>query len=173
VRVGGAGSTIPLQAARGAGAGADLVIVWGSRNDPYAAAPPAEVHARAVDTYRMLRLACPAAPLLVCGPQWGATEPPGDLVATRNAVADAATSAGATFLDPSRWFIDRDDLMLPDGIHPTAAGHAHAAELLSPELSALLAPPAGPDLEPAAGWGTPLAVPAATIPPGSLPSGYE
>lgn len=155
--------TFPAQAARGAGAGAGVVLVWGSLNDSYQGHSPAEVGAAAATTYALLTRLCPAAPLVVAGPQWGAAPPPPSLLASSEAVRAAATVAGATFLDPSRWLADRADLILPDGLHPDPGGHALIADLLTPEVLYALAARTPPELPHGeeGGWPAPVTVGAA------------
>jgi lysophospholipase L1-like esterase len=158
----------PAQAARGVGAGAHLVLVWGSLNDPNQGHTADETAAGAAATYALLRRLCPAAPLIVAGPQWGADPPPPELYAAREAVRAAAADAGATFLDPSGWLAGRPDLVLPDGLHPNPAGHALIADRITPELLVALAEPI-PDLgapwDDGTGWVAPYAIgSAATLP---------
>lgn len=131
----------PAQAAQGAGAGADAVIVFGSLNDPADGRTPEEVGDGAATTFDLIGRLCPGAPLIVCGPQWGALPIPPELLAARDAVADAAHQAGALFVDVSRWLQGRPDLILPDGFHPNPGGHALLADRLTPEVLFALAVP--------------------------------
>jgi lysophospholipase L1-like esterase len=134
--------TFPAQAAQGTGAAAAAVLVLGSLNDPVQGHTPDEVRAAAATTYALIRRLCPAAPLLVVGPQWGALPLTPALLAARDAVRDTAAAAGADYLDPSSWFTGRPDLILPDGYHPTPAGHAVLADRLEHDVAlALFAPP--------------------------------
>ena len=52
-------------------------------------------------------------------------------------------STGAVFVDPiaEAWFIDRPDLIGPDGIHPTNAGHAYVADKIAPLIAQPLQSP--------------------------------
>lgn len=78
---------------------ADVTIVFGSRNDYLV--PPAEITAAATRTLETIRAAAPETQLLVIGPAWtDAAVPPG-LLPVRDAVREAATAAGATFIAPS------------------------------------------------------------------------
>jgi phospholipase/lecithinase/hemolysin len=131
----------PAQAAQGTGAGADVVIVFGSLNDPLQGHTPDEVRAAAATTYGLIGRLCVGAPLLVVGPQWGALPLTPALLATRDAVAAAAAAAGADYIDPSSWFAGRPDLMLND-YHPTPDGHAIIADRVGHDVGlALFAPP--------------------------------
>lgn len=150
VRVGGGnGSSIAMQAARGAGAGADTVLVWGSVNDRHADAPPLDVFTAATITYSYLTRACPGADLFVCGPQHNSADPPPPLsYEHRDAVRAAAATAGARFIDPLGWFLGRPSLLDSTG-HPLPAGHELITQHLLPDLVwALAARPSGPDSTP-------------------------
>lgn len=134
--------TFPGQAAQGTGTGADVVVVFGSLNDPIQGHSADEVRAAATVTYGLVRRLCPDAQLLVAGPQWPATAPTPALLAVRDALADAAADAAADYVDPSGWLAGRPDLILPDGYHPTPDGHSIIAERLGHDVAlALLAPP--------------------------------
>lgn len=158
VRPGALDSTIPNAAARGAGRGAAAVLIFGGVNDADTGHPPADIAAGATVALGLLRRACPRAPLLLAGPQWGSTPPPARLTAARDALAVAAAQAGAVFLDPLGWFTGRRELMLDDDYHPTPAGHTLIADRLAPELLWALGqvPPASPPPPaPPAGWPAP------------------
>lgn len=131
------GTTIPMQAAQGFGVGADAVIVFGSVNDPGQGFPAPDVGAAAAVTFGLIRRACPGAPLLVVGPQWNADPPPQALVDCRAAVAAAAATVGADFVDPSGWFTGRQELML-DAWHPIPAGHVLVADRLEHDVALAL-----------------------------------
>jgi lysophospholipase L1-like esterase len=131
------GSSFPVQAARGAGVGASLVVVFGSVNDPLLSRTPDEVRDGATVTYGLLRRLCPGAPLLVIGPQWGAAPIPAALLAARDAVRSAAAAAGADFVDPSGWLLGRTDLLL-DANHPNRLGHVLLADRVEHDVALLL-----------------------------------
>lgn len=122
----------PVQAARGTGAGAVAVIVWGSVNDR--TSDPDSVREGAEHTYRLLARSCPGAPILVYGPQWWDTEPTPDLAPTRAAVAAAAEEAGLPYVDTYRWMRGRDDLMDDSGNHPNPEAHRLLADRIAPDL---------------------------------------
>jgi lysophospholipase L1-like esterase len=52
----------------------------------------------------------------------------------RDVLNAAARAAGAAFVDPigDRWFVDRPDLIGPDGVHPNDAGHEYLADKIAP-----------------------------------------
>lgn len=117
---------------------ADVVVVFGSRNDKFL--PVADVKAQAVAVFAAVRSQSPSAELVVVGPAWDDDVPPDELFMTRDAVASAAADAGALFVDPlaEEWLLDRPALIGTDGVHPTDAGHAYLAGLFEPLLRDVL-----------------------------------
>jgi lysophospholipase L1-like esterase len=113
---------------------ADVVIVFGSRNDRFL--PATEVKDQAVAVYDAVRAAAPAAHLVVIGPAWDDDVPPDELFLTRDAVASAAAAAGALFVDPlaDEWLRGHPELIGADGVHPDDRGHAHLAGLVERSL---------------------------------------
>jgi lysophospholipase L1-like esterase len=111
---------------------ADVVVVFGSRNDKFL--PVADVKSQAVAVLEAVRSQSPSAELVVVGPAWDDDIPPDELFMTRDAVASAAAGAGPLFVDPlaGGWLLDRPELIGTDGIHPTDAGHAYLAQLIEP-----------------------------------------
>lgn len=118
---------------------ADVVVVFGSRNDAFL--PPAEVAEQAGAVVAAVRAGSPSAVLVVIGPAWDDDVPPDGLLPTRDAVATAAAEAGAAFVDPlaEGWLRDRPELVGTDGVHPDDDGHAHLAELVAPVVREALA----------------------------------
>jgi lysophospholipase L1-like esterase len=118
---------------------ADVVVVFGSRNDTFL--PVAEVTSQAVAVYHAIRAQSPWAELVVIGPAWDDDLPPDELLRTRDAVASAAADAGAVFVDPliEGWLHERPELIGTDGVHPNNAGHAHLAGLIAPVVHDALA----------------------------------
>lgn len=115
----------------------DVVIVEGSRND----VDPRRSRTAAVATLRRLRANLPHARILVIGPLYSDPQP----VASRpvdDAVAAAADEVPLPYVSAVRraWFTGSAHRFIgSDGVHPTDAGHAYLANLISPELSRLLA----------------------------------
>ncbi|WP_433802230.1 SGNH/GDSL hydrolase family protein [Actinomycetospora sp. CA-084318] len=126
----------PAQLDAALAAGPRLVVVEGSRND--ASSPPDRVGAAATALYRDLRARAPQARLVVIGPIWSDGTQPAPVRAIRDAVRDAATAAGATWIDPvaDGWFARPAGLIGADGIHPTDAGHRLMAERVDAALTA-------------------------------------
>ena len=82
----------------------------------------------------LARATAPGAKLLVIGPPWPTADVPPAVLQIRDVLGMQAGMAGATFIDPiaERWFVDRPDLIAPDGVHPTDAGHDYLAGLIAP-----------------------------------------
>lgn len=161
----GVGWTYPLQVDTRAGAGADAVIVWGSVND--SAQTPAAVQAAASRVYAGVRALCPAAVLLVYGPQWWDTTPWPAMAGLTRAVRDAAQNAGALFVDPLMWMQGRADLIDGTG-HPTQGGHRLLADRIDEDLLFAMGPErasATPSWDGGypAPWTSPYAAAAATL----------
>ncbi len=111
---------------------ADVVVVFGSRNDRMFSA--ADVKSQAVAVYEAIRAQSPAAELVVIGPAWDDDSTPGEMFRIRDAVAAAAADAGALFVDPlaQEWLYDHPELIGLDGVHPNNFGHAYLASRIEP-----------------------------------------
>ncbi|BAX90900.1 Rv0518 family GDSL lipase [Mycobacterium shigaense] len=109
-----------------------LVVFFGSRNDQ--GVDPVLLADRARDTFALARRFAPTARFLVIGPPWPTADVPVPVLQIRDILNTAARSAGAAFVDPigDRWFVDRPDLIGPDGVHPNDEGHAYLAEKIAP-----------------------------------------
>ncbi|NEK57223.1 SGNH/GDSL hydrolase family protein [Geodermatophilus sabuli] len=115
---------------------ADVVIVFGGFNDITLA--PEAVRQDAVATFALIEAAAPQAELLVIGPEWPRQEPTVELYTLRDALADAAREAGATFVDASGWLMGRPELIASDGLHLNEDGHAVFAAQIAPTLAGLI-----------------------------------
>ncbi|MGY1740229.1 MULTISPECIES: SGNH/GDSL hydrolase family protein [unclassified Blastococcus] len=118
---------------------AAITIVFGSRNDLGETVP--SVAAGAAETLDLIRASAPDTAIVVVGPAWSDADVPTALLAHRDAVAAAASSAGATFVDPlaAGWFSDPEGLIAGDGVSPTDAGHRFIADALTPVVEEVLA----------------------------------
>ncbi|MCV7164452.1 SGNH/GDSL hydrolase family protein [Mycobacterium stomatepiae] len=109
-----------------------LVVFFGSRNDE--GSDPGLLAGRARDTFQVARILAPSARFLVIGPPWPTADVPADILQIRDVLNSEARAAGAAFVDPigAHWFVDRPDLIGPDGVHPNDAGHRYMADKIAP-----------------------------------------
>jgi hypothetical protein len=111
-------------------AGADVVVVLGSRDDgPGIADQVAEAGGA---LFADIAEQAPDARLVVIGPIWPEASPPAGARNNRDVLRDAAEAAGATFVDPleEAWFVDEPDLLGADGVYPSDGGHEYLADLV-------------------------------------------
>ncbi len=137
VAAGPSGNTF-ADLAEQAAPGYDLAVFFGSRNDT---ADGSEVEAAAGAAYAAVQATSPDVRLLVIGPPWVDSDPPDDVLESRDALAAASRAVGATFVDPLEegWFGgDAGSLIGSDGVHPTDEGYRYMADLIVPRLSAEL-----------------------------------
>ncbi|MCJ1709216.1 SGNH/GDSL hydrolase family protein [Microbacterium sp. VKM Ac-2923] len=114
--------------------GVDNLVFFGSINDGrlgYQATYDA-----AAATYAAAQIKWPDARILVIGPASPKWPVPAEFTTSRDAVRDAASSAGVAFFDPidARWFEGSPELIGSDGTHPTDAGHAYLAQQMEAVL---------------------------------------
>ena len=109
-----------------------LVVFFGSRNDQVV--DPGLLTERARATFDLARRLAPSARFLVIGPPWPTADVPDSMLQVRDVLNATARAAGAAFVDPigDRWFVDRPDLIGPDGVHPNDAGHEYLADKITP-----------------------------------------
>ncbi|MEE6135404.1 GDSL lipase [Mycobacterium sp. 050128] len=109
-----------------------LVVFFGSRNDQ--GTDPGMLAGRARDTFQVARILAPTARFLVIGPPWPTADVPESVLQIRDVLNSEARAAGAAFVDPigAHWFVDRPDLIGPDGVHPNDAGHRYMADKIAP-----------------------------------------
>jgi hypothetical protein len=75
----------------------------------------------------------PEAKIIVVGPPSYSTAPAPELLGLRDVLKGAARHAGASFVDPiaEDWIAGHvEELIGPDGEHPSAAGHLRLAQLM-------------------------------------------
>lgn len=115
-----------------------LVVFFGSRNDH--GVNPEDLATNARDAFALAHRIAPSARLLVIGPPWPTADVPPDIWQVRDVLSRQAQMAGAMFIDPlvERWFVGPPNLIGPDGVHPTDAGHAYLAERIAPLIAAQL-----------------------------------
>ncbi len=129
------GSIFEDLTARAVKPGDALVVFFGSRNDQ--GADLGLLAEKAGDAFNLARRFAPSARLLVIGPPWPTADVPESILQIRDVLNTAARAAGAAFVDPigDRWFVDRPDLIGPDGVHPNDAGHQYLADNIAPLIS--------------------------------------
>ncbi|UBU14200.1 SGNH/GDSL hydrolase family protein [Nonomuraea gerenzanensis] len=109
----------------------DLLVISGGHNDRRWSAE--RVRGAAASLLAEVRAHWPATRTVVVGPIWMG-EPPKKAYGVRDAVAQAARAGKVTFLDPMRRTWPKEAI-LPDGVHPTLAGHEGLAAWLAAELA--------------------------------------
>ena len=117
---------------------ADIVVLFGSDNDS-AGGPFTSAVESTVD---LVQQRAPKADVVIVGPPVTPAQHGEDLSGIITALQQAATRAGATFVDASNWFTGHTDLLSSDGEHPSAAGENYLgqkfATLLEPLVRARL-----------------------------------
>ncbi|WP_445170813.1 Rv0518 family GDSL lipase [Mycolicibacterium sp. Dal123E01] len=118
-----------------------LVVFFGSRNDQ--PVDLAQYPAVVGQTFQAARRVAPKAKFLVIGPPWPTADPPREVFALRDTLREQARTVGAVFIDPlaEGWFVGHPELIGPDGVHPTDAGHVYMAEKIAPLIRSQLAIP--------------------------------
>ncbi|MER6951733.1 SGNH/GDSL hydrolase family protein [Nonomuraea sp. NPDC000554] len=112
----------------------DVLVVSGGHNDRRWSA--LSVSRAAWQLLRDARARWPSTRVVVVGPIW-LDDAPAKAYAIRDTLARVAAREGVAFLDPlrERWVTgSRAEVMLPDGVHPTFAGHLRLARWLAAEL---------------------------------------
>jgi lysophospholipase L1-like esterase len=109
-----------------------LVVFFGSRNDQ--GVDPGELADKARETFDLARHLARTARFLVIGPPWPTADVPASILQIRDVLNAEARAARATFVDPigDGWFVERPDLIGPDGVHPNDAGHEYLADKIAP-----------------------------------------
>lgn len=134
---GGEGMTFEEQARSSVPPDADVVLVYGSEND--IGEDVAQISSKVEAISAAVRELAPEAKVVFVGPASYDPDVDPDLTAIRDQIAQGAESAGAAFVDPiqEQWIMgDREDLIGPDGDHPSVAGHVY----LSQKFETIVAP---------------------------------
>ncbi len=136
--VGNRGSVFLDLTGRAVRPGVQLVVFYGSRNDQDVRTD--QLTAQVADALRLAKRTAPTARLLVIGPPWPTAEIPAAVLSIRDVLRAQAGAVGARFVDPiaARWFVDQPELIGPDGVHPTDAGHAYMADKIAPLIASEL-----------------------------------
>lgn len=145
VTVGDNNSTFVSQVKGAVTPDTQLVAFFGSENDM--GNSKAAIGAAAEAAFDAVKAKSPHAVVLAVGPPSYTTSPKAARLAVRDALKQAASRAGALFVDPiaQGWFIGQAaELVGPDGDHPSAAGQrylqAQLEKLISEEVPAMPAP---------------------------------
>ncbi|GAA3205612.1 SGNH/GDSL hydrolase family protein [Nonomuraea roseoviolacea] len=112
----------------------DVLVVSGGHNDQRWST--AQVGRAATRLVREARAGWPATRIVVVGPLW-LEAVPDKALRIRDTLAAVARREGVEFLDPlrRRWVTgDPSAVVLPDGVHPTSAGHLMLARWLARSL---------------------------------------
>lgn len=120
-----------------------VVVFFGSENDLGYAGP--DIGAAALAAVTRAEELAPAAKIIVVGPPSYTATPDPALVDISSELGSAAREAGGEFVDPiaERWISDDfDDLIGPDGDHPTVAGQHYLLEHIGARIDQA-APAAG------------------------------
>ncbi|TDC99002.1 SGNH/GDSL hydrolase family protein [Nonomuraea deserti] len=109
----------------------DVLVISGGHNDRRWG--PARVGRAAERLLDVVRGHWPDTRIVMVGPIWLDGAPP-KAYAVRDALAEVARREDVAFLDPmaTRW---PPQAVLPDGVHPTAAGHERIAAWLAAQLA--------------------------------------
>ncbi|NUP60794.1 MAG: SGNH/GDSL hydrolase family protein [Nonomuraea sp.] len=112
----------------------DVLVISGGHNDQRWST--ARVRRAAAALLAEVRLRWPLTRIVMVGPIW-LEEAPAKAYRVRDALAEVAVTEGVPFLDPMgrHWVTGRpSETVLPDGVHPTFAGHERIAAWLADEL---------------------------------------
>lgn len=125
---------------------ADVVVVFGSRND--GRQTDEAMYNAAKSLYSVIRDTAPQAEIVVFGPVWVNGKAPEFITANNAAMAQAAAEEGVRYIDTNadRWFTGSGkNLIGADGVHPTDDGHGYIATKIFPVLDETLREPANLD----------------------------
>ncbi|ALE07617.1 hypothetical protein AL755_06485 [Arthrobacter sp. ERGS1:01] len=143
VSIGTGNSTFGSQVKDAVTSDTQLVLFFGSENDMGQA--PAAIGAAASAAFAEAKAKSPQAVMLVVGPPSYTDQPESDRLAVRDEVQDAAVAVGAMFVDPiaQGWIMGHvDDLIGPDGDHPSVAGQHYIKAQMEKLIKEALSQPA-------------------------------
>ncbi|WP_143153909.1 SGNH/GDSL hydrolase family protein [Rhodococcus rhodnii] len=141
----GTGYTVPAVASEGrasfpdrvadvVAASPDVVVVQGSTIDTGGV----EQTEAASAVFGGLRAALPQASIVAIGPVAAPGVGQSDVLASRDAVAEAAQAHGVVFLDPvEKQWLAQPEHFTDGGVVPSAAGHTAFAEAIAAELTTM------------------------------------
>lgn len=112
-----------------------LVFIAATRND--LSVDDRTLRTRTVDLLDRIRSVLPKATIVGTSAVWGADAPPARLAGVDDAVRQAVTGVGGTFIDVGFPLSGHPELVQPDTIHPTASGQAIIAQTVDRRLTAV------------------------------------
>ncbi|WP_336208508.1 SGNH/GDSL hydrolase family protein [Nonomuraea sp. LPB2021202275-12-8] len=115
----------------------DVLVISGGHNDCRWSSP--QVRSAAAKLVQEARATWPRARVVMVGPIW-LDRAPAKAYRVRDALAEVAGREAVPFLDPmrERWESGAEaETVLPDGVHPTYAGHVLLGKWLAGALSRL------------------------------------
>lgn len=136
------GLTFDAQATSAVPSNADVVLVYGSENDIGEDIPQISSKVEAISA--AVRGKSPEAKVVFIGPASYYSDVDPDLIAIRDQIAEGAENSGAEFIDPiaEQWIMGaREDLIGPDGDHPSVQGHVYLAQKFEAIVAPLLGVP--------------------------------
>lgn len=133
------GDTFEQQAVEAVRPGTSVVLVYGSENDigqDFTGIP-----GQMTQIVQQVQIKAPTAQLVFIGPASYDPQPDPELLAIRDQIQEGADQLGARFVDPiaEGWIMGaKDQLIGPDGDHPSVQGHRYLAEKFEALLDPLL-----------------------------------
>ncbi len=113
-----------------------IIVVAGGRND---AGVDPEMEAAGISAfYEKLHAAAPKAKIIALNPWWDASEIPDSVSTMAASIKDAVTKVGGSYVDAGQPLQGHPELVGPDGVHPTNAGHTAIAEAVGKVLGPVL-----------------------------------
>lgn len=111
----------------------EIVVVYGSRNDPLDGSLAREIERSAVGLLRAVQQRAPRAVVVVFGPSLVEDPEPVGAAQNAEAIRRACRTLGVEYVDTSEWLHDLPQgLIGSDTVHPTDAGHARLAAQMLP-----------------------------------------
>lgn len=117
-----------------------LVVLFGYAGDMESSAT--DLSTSVTGALAEAKKTAPNTRILVIGPTWTNGPPPQPLLTVRDTLKASAAKAGAMFIDPiaDGWFAGQPDLIGPDNVTLTDAGHAYLAGKMAPLIAQQLQP---------------------------------
>ena len=118
---------------------AEVVVIYGSRNDPFDGSVAAAVGQAATALIAAVEERAPEAEVVVIGPSYVEQPVPVGGVQNAAAIKSACAAAGVRYVDALDWLQDPDPGVIgSDGVHPTSLGHRVLAKRIGPVVAEAL-----------------------------------